>query len=85
MTPAPKRGQSGQAIVLFAVMAAIVAFTLLTTFAIGRAVREKIQLQQAADAASYSLAVQEARTFNYFAYTNRAIVSHYVVVMALYG
>ncbi|MHB1843474.1 MAG: TadE/TadG family type IV pilus assembly protein [Deltaproteobacteria bacterium] len=77
--------RSGQAIVLLAVMASIVAFTLLTTFAIGEAVQEKIQLQQAADAASYSLAVQEARTFNFFAYTNRAMLSHYVAILATYG
>ncbi len=85
-TPASRRtGESGQTLVLLAVMGAIVAFTLLTTFAIGQAIQSKIELQQAADASSYSLAVQEARAFNFFAYTNRSMVSHYVAILATYG
>ncbi len=79
------RFERGQSIVLMAFTAAIVAFTLFTTFSIGKAVKERIQLQQAADASAYSLAVMEARAFNFYAYTNRAIVSHYVAMMAIYG
>jgi hypothetical protein len=65
--------------------AAFLAFTVLTTLAIGKAVRERVQLQNAADASAYSLAVQEARAFNFYAYTNRAIISHFVVMMSVYG
>ncbi len=71
--------------VLLAFTAALIAFTLLTTFAIGTSVHRKIQLQQSADTAAYSLAVQEARAFNFYAFTNRAILSHYVAMMAIYG
>ena len=79
------RARRGQAIVLLAVTAAIVAFTVLTTLSIGSAVENKIRLQQTADAAAYSMAVQEARTFNYFAFSNRAVVAHYVAIMSIYG
>jgi len=80
-----RRTKRGQAIVLLAVTAAIVAFTVLTTLSIGSAVENRIRLQQTADAAAYSMAVQEARTFNYFAFSNRAIVAHYVAIMSIYG
>jgi hypothetical protein len=79
------RKSRGQAIVLMAFTAAFLAFTVLTTLAIGRAVRERIQIQNAADASAYSLAVQEARAFNFYAYTNRAIVAHFVLEMSEYG
>ncbi|HUB06952.1 MAG TPA: hypothetical protein VMB50_08125 [Myxococcales bacterium] len=68
-----------------AITSAILAFTLFTTFSIGRAIKERIQLQNAADASAYSLAVMEARAFNFYAYTNRAIISHFVAMMAVYG
>ncbi|MHB8416702.1 MAG: TadE/TadG family type IV pilus assembly protein [Myxococcales bacterium] len=80
-----RAGQRGQAIVLLAVTGIILAFTVLTTLAIGSAVENRIRLQQTADAAAYSMAVQEARTFNYFAFSNRAIVAHYVAIMSIYG
>ena len=85
MTRTNRRSKRGQSIVLMAVTAALLAFTLFTTFSIGKAIRERVQLQNAADASAYSLAVMEARAFNFYAYTNRAIVSHYVAMMAIYG
>ncbi len=80
-----RKGERGQAIVLLAATSLIVAATLLTTFSIGKAIHERVAVQQAADASAYSLAVEEARAFNYYAYSNRAIVSHYVAIMAIYG
>ncbi|MHB8419840.1 MAG: TadE/TadG family type IV pilus assembly protein [Myxococcales bacterium] len=85
MTRAMRRAKRGQSIVLMAVMCALIAFTLFTTFSIGKAIKERIQIQQAADASAYSLAVMEARAFNFYAYTNRAIVSHFVAMMSIYG
>ncbi len=85
MTTQREKAVRGQSMVLLAATAALVAFTLLTTLTIGRAVRERIQIQQAADAAAYSEAVQEARVFNFYAYTNRAVIAHYVVMMSIYG
>jgi hypothetical protein len=42
------------------------------------AVQQRIKLQNYADAKAFSMAVAEARTLNYIAYTNRAIASAYV-------
>ncbi len=85
MTHRRAKQTRGQSIVLMAFTAAFLAFTVLTTLAVGKAVRERIQIQNAADASAYSLAVQEARAFNFYAYSNRAIISHYVAMMSVFG
>ncbi len=80
-----RKAARGQSIVLLAATAALLAFTLMTTLSIGKAIKERVQIQQAADASAYSEAVQEARAFNYYSYTNRAIIAHYVIMMSIYG
>jgi hypothetical protein len=52
----------------------------LVLFNTGMAVNKKIQLNNAADAAAYSAAVQEARTYNLIAYLNRAQVANEVCI-----
>ncbi len=59
------------------------AVGMYTTYNLARSVYEKIQLQNAADAAAYSLATLEARTFNFIAFSNRAQVANYVQMMEL--
>lgn len=74
------RGQAGQTMVLGALLLIVVVFSMLMTFNIGNAVHERIRIQQAVDAKAYSTAVIQARAFNFFAYTNRAIAASYVAM-----
>ena len=78
-----KDDQEGQSIVLAALGMLILAIGVLATVNLGHAIHERIQLQNNADATAYSLAALEARAFNFFAFTNRAQVSHYVTAMSL--
>lgn len=73
----------GQAIVLGAVGLFIMVLAVISTLNIGQAVSERIRLQNAADATAYSLAAEEARLFNFFAFTNRAQVAHYSAAMTI--
>ena len=57
------------------------SIALITTVNIGHNVHERIRLQNTADAAAYSTAAMEARAFNFYAFTNRTQVSHYVSAM----
>lgn len=75
----------GQALVLAAGLLCLVAFSLIATINVGRAVHERIRLQNAADAAAYSSAALEARAFNLYAYANRTQVSHYTSAMVLHS
>ncbi|HOX45175.1 MAG TPA: pilus assembly protein TadG-related protein [Myxococcota bacterium] len=78
-----KDHRDGQAIVLAAVGLLVLAIGVLATINLGHAIHERIRLQNTADAAAYSMAALEARAFNFFAFTNRAAVSHYVSMMSL--
>jgi uncharacterized membrane protein YgcG len=73
----------GQAIVLGSIGLFIMVLGVISTLNIGQAVSERIRLQNAADAAAYSLAAEEARLFNFFAFTNRAQVAHYSAAMTI--
>lgn len=78
-----RREEEGQALVLGAVLLLVLALGLLGTIRLGQQIHERMQLQDAADAAAYSLAVHQARTFNAYAWTNRAQISQYVTVLQL--
>jgi hypothetical protein len=75
------RRQEGQALVLAALMMLVLSLAVLSTVNIGHALHNRIRLQDTADAAAYSMAAMEARAFNFYAYANRAQVSHYVSAM----
>jgi hypothetical protein len=77
------KDREGQAIVLAAIGLLVLAIGVLATVNLGHAIHERIRLQNTADAGAYSVAATEARAFNFFAFTNRAQVSHYVTVMSL--
>ncbi|ATB34515.1 hypothetical protein MEBOL_008020 [Melittangium boletus DSM 14713] len=84
LTRAFRRGlrrQEGQALVLACLLMLILSIALMTTVNIGHSVHERIRLQNTADAAAYSTAAMEARAFNFYAFTNRTQVSHYVSAM----
>ena len=57
------------------------SIAVLTTVNLGHTIHERVRLQNTADAAAYSMAAMEARTFNFYAYANRTQVSHYVSAM----
>jgi len=61
----------------------ILALGVMTTINLGRTIHQRIGLQNTADASAYSMAVVEARSFNFFAFTNRAQVVHYVSAMCI--
>ncbi|MDF1562963.1 MAG: pilus assembly protein TadG-related protein [Deltaproteobacteria bacterium] len=75
--------EDGQAIVIAALGLLLLAFAVLGTATLGNSIQEKVRLQNTADAAAYSMAALEARTFNFYAFTNRTMVSHYVAIMTL--
>ncbi len=72
------RRARGQMIILAAVALLALALVVFITFNVTVAVQQRIKLQNYADAKAFSMAVAEARTLNYLAYTNRAIASAYV-------
>jgi hypothetical protein len=51
----------------------------------GRLTSDKMELQNAADAAAYSIALTEARDLNFAAYINRAMVANEVAIGQLVG
>ncbi|MFY1828930.1 TadE/TadG family type IV pilus assembly protein [Myxococcus fulvus] len=76
-----RRDERGQALVIGAVAMLVLAVTVMASVSIGHGVHQKIKLQDAADAQAYSLAVKEARAYNFLAYTNRAMVVHYSAML----
>ncbi|VCU71515.1 hypothetical protein PIGHUM_03600 [Pigmentiphaga humi] len=72
--------QSGQALALAVALLALGAAGLLLLFNGGQLLREKTRLAHAADAAAYSGALVQARSLNFLAYSNRALVAHQVAM-----
>jgi|GEM_PF-320591 len=79
-SPALMSHQRGQALVLALVCMVVLVVGLLVLFNTGQAVSKKVQLVNAADAAAYSAAVEQARAYNLIAYMNRAEVANEVAV-----
>lgn len=77
--PAPRRLR-GQALVLGMVFVLVLAVGTVLLFNTGQVVHRKVQLTNAADAAAYSVAVQQARAWNFAAYMNRGRVANEVAV-----
>jgi hypothetical protein len=77
--------ESGQVMVLGVMGVLIVALTMLLTLNVGKAVFEKIRIQQLADSAAFSTATVEARSFNFYAYTNRANIAGLVAGVSAHG
>ena len=78
-------GQRGQVLVLGALGVLLVALMLMLTLNVGKSIYEKIRIQQLADSAAFSTATQVARSFNFYAYTNRANISGLVAAASLHG
>lgn len=70
----------GQAMVLGAVLLLVLCIGALLIFNTGQVVNKKVQLTNAADAAAYSVAIQQAQAWNFAAYMNRGRVANEVAV-----
>lgn len=79
------RGQRGQIMILGALGVLLVALMMLLTLNVGQSVFEKIRIQQYSDASAFSIATQNARTFNFFAYTNRANIGSLVAAASAHS
>jgi Putative Flp pilus-assembly TadE/G-like len=75
-----KHRQRGQALIygIFVMVGGLAALFFL--FNTGQLTREKTKLVNTADAVAYSAGVLHARTLNFDAYTNRALVANEVIV-----
>ena len=78
-----RHGQRGQALIygLFVLVGGLASMYFL--FNTGQLVREKTKLVNTADAVAYSAGVMHARTLNFEAYTNRAMVANTVAIAQL--
>ncbi|MHB1588251.1 MAG: TadE/TadG family type IV pilus assembly protein [Metallibacterium scheffleri] len=91
--PSPRRQPAGtgfarargQASVFVIIVAAILVIAALLVYNSGRAVVTRIHLQNAADSAAYSGAVELARAYNFAAYSNRAMVANQVAIAQMVG
>ncbi|MCF7223604.1 TadE/TadG family type IV pilus assembly protein [Marilutibacter chinensis] len=81
--PGGRNNVRGQALVLFVVLVSILCLGLILVFDTGQSVNKKVQLVNSADAAAYSVAVQQARTLNFAAYMNRGRVANEVAIAQL--
>jgi len=75
----------GQALVLAALSMLLLALMIALSFNLSHALHEKMRLQQHSDALAYSMGVVEARAFNYFASSNRAIAASLVAMNTLHA
>ncbi len=81
----PLSSQRGQSSVFVLVMLTVVIVSAIFLYKSGRLTTEKIQLQNAADAAAYSASALEARSMNFAAYTNRAMAGNEVAIAQAVG
>lgn len=72
--------QRGQALIAVMALFAVAAVVFFLVFNSGRAVNEKLNLVNAADAAAYSGAQIAARQLNFIAYTNRVMIANEVAI-----
>ena len=79
-----KRPQ-GQVLVLATFTTLLVAICLFMTISVSWQVRNRIQLQHAADAKAFSDATMVARAYNSLAYSNRAIAGNIVSMTILHA
>jgi hypothetical protein len=78
-------GASGQALVPALIFLLIGSIGLYVAFSSFQMTSAKIKLQNTADAAAYSVAVLQARDYNFSAYTNRAMIANQVTAAQVVG
>jgi len=72
--------QAGQAVVFVMAMLGVILISVVFLYQAGRITTEKMQLQNAADAAAFTASTLEARALNFTAYTNRAMVANEIAI-----
>jgi uncharacterized membrane protein (Fun14 family) len=72
--------QAGQAVVFVMAMLGVILVSVVFLYQAGRITTEKMQLQNAADAAAFTTSTLEARALNFTAYTNRAMVANEIAI-----
>lgn len=77
--------QRGQSSVFVLAMLTVIVVSAIFLYKSGRLTTEKIQLQNAADAAAYSASALEARAMNFAAYTNRAMAGNEIAIAQAVG
>ncbi len=77
--------QQGQASVFVLALLGVVLVCTIFLYQSGHLTSEKMQLQNAADAAAFGALTLEARSLNFAAYTNRAMIANEVAVGQLIG
>lgn len=80
VTPSSEKAQHGQALPLGLAFIAVALLLCLVVFNTGQIASEKAQVANTADAAVYSGLVWQARSLNFQAYTNRAMVANQVSI-----
>ncbi len=75
----------GQASVFVLVTAAVLVIAALMVYNVGRLNLTRVHLQNAADSAAYSGAVEMARAYNFASYSNRAMVANQVAIAQMVG
>lgn len=70
----------GQALVLFLTLIGVLCLGVILLFDTSQVVNKKVRLTNTADAAAYSVAVQQAKAYNFVAYMNRAQVGNEVAI-----
>ncbi len=79
------RGERGQIMVLGVMGVLLVALMMLLTLNVGQATYEKIRIQQLSDSSAFSTATLQARSYNFFAYTNRANIAGLVAASSAHA
>ncbi|MDO4230988.1 MAG: pilus assembly protein TadG-related protein [Lautropia sp.] len=75
-----KQRERGQVLVFFMFLLLFAALLTFFHFSSSQATVAKTRLVNATDSAAYSVALWHARTMNYYAYTNRAIIANEVAI-----
>lgn len=81
----PNHRQKAQVLPLSLALLLVASVVFFMVFNSGRAVNEKINLVNAADASAYSGAQIAARHLNFMAYTNRAMIANEAAIGHLYS
>jgi hypothetical protein len=79
------RNHQGQASIFVLALMGVVLVATIFLYQSGRVTSEKMQLQNAADAAAFGASTLEARSLNFSAYTNRAMVANEVAIGQMVG
>lgn len=78
-----KERQRGQVTIYALIITPILFLSLLLVYNVGTLIRQKISLQNTADATTYSAGVIYARNLNFLSYTNRAMAANEAGIASL--